>query len=142
MKMASSMESNLSLAIAKYAAKNTDLSFDYFCDWFKRDEKAYINYILRTAIPSGYTFDGIKEACFMDESENELNIMAIFWYLDNGNCLVSAFQFLATYAQNTIEYSVSIIPKDDFDKLDSSSESLCKDLSFFNWPKFLTGSIE
>lgn len=128
--------------MATYASANTDHSYEYFYDLFADDGESWLKYLLWTALPSEYTFDGVKEVCLREESENHIGLVATFWFLtEGGSCLVSAFQFAAECLDDNIEFEYSILPHDRFEWLVDSGKPICKGLAECVWPISERGSL-
>ena len=135
------MSDTLKSVILKYAVNATGRSEEHFRAWFEERQDNYLNYILRTAIPPQYTYDGVKTYFVRKESENTLEIICIFWYLENARCLLTALKFNAFVENGEIKFNYSILPKSIYDELlqnDLSLESVNK----CEWPAFSTGSIK
>jgi hypothetical protein len=142
MNFSSSKVNDFAVVMASYASANTDYSYDYFYDLFVKDDDSWLNYLLRCILPSEYTFDGIKEVCLRDESENHIELVAIYWFLtDGGRCLTTAFQFSANCVDDNIEFEYSIIPHDRFNWLNDTDEPICKALSKCVWPNLEKGRL-
>lgn len=142
MNFSSSKVSDFTLVMATYASENTDYSYNYFYDLFIKDGDNWLNYLLRSALPSEYTFDGIKEVCLREESKNHLELVAIFWFLtDRGRCLTSAFKFMANCIDDNIEYEYSIIPHERFSLLIDINKPICQVLAECSWPSLEKGRL-
>jgi hypothetical protein len=142
MNFSSSKLNDFAVVMATYASANTDYSYDYFYDLFVKDGDNWLNYLLRCVLPSEYTFDGIKEVCLRDESENHIDLVAIFWFLtERGNCLVSAFQFSAECLDDNIEFEYSILSHERFDWLIDTGNPICKTLAECIWPSREKGRL-
>lgn len=142
MSISSSKVNDFAVVMASYASANTDHSYDYFYDIFVKDNDNWLNYLLRCVLPSEYTFDGIKEVCLRDESENHIDLVAIFWFLtEGGGCLLSALQFSTNCIDDNIVYEYSIIPHERFNLLSNTDKPICHELANCVWPNVEQGRL-
>lgn len=138
-------ESLLSL-ITLYAVNRTAHSEQHMLERFAQHPDNCINYILRTALPVEYCYDGLKHTFSRIEESDSSQLICTFWYLSDGESSSAALRFSAESVQGEIHYRYTIIPATGFptfDNMDKESQRFLAHLvSNHKWPKWTAGEIQ
>lgn len=116
-----------------YAVSRSGNNPEQFLHFLDKDSIQPLNYLLRTVIPSDFTFDGLKTEYLREEDGENIEVIAVFWYLDSGRCLTTAMKFTASVFDSTIECTYSIMPKEIFARLEHNEETLKDELLSYDW---------
>ena len=140
------MQETLLSVITHYAVSRTKHTAEHFSEWFAEHPDYYINYILRTALPVDFNFDGIKHTYFRLEESDSLQLTCTFWYLTSeGESTSAALRFFAEVEGPEIKYRYSIIPASGFPRYDKTGmdpeEVMNHIVSNHKWPNWTAGVI-
>lgn len=140
------MPNTLLSIITHYAANNTKHTTQSISERFAVHPDSYINYILYSALPPPYSFDGIRHTFSRDEENQTLKLVCTFWYLANGGKSHSAaLRFEAEAINDQIRYRYSVVPESEF----QSYNKLWSEIYLLNggnpsrteWPEWALGTI-
>lgn len=140
------MPDKLLSLITHYAVNRTMHTKKSMLDWFAEKSDNCINYILRTALPVEYCYDGLRYTFSRMEDSQELRITCTFWYLtEGGRSLCAALRFYAEAINGQIRYRYSVVPESAYLTYDKMWAELFLleggDPSSFEWPEWTHGVI-
>ena len=76
------------------------------------------DWLLRTALPPEFCFDGIDYVFSLEESESSIEMLCTFWYLTDGASLRTALKASFWLDGDVVRYTVSIGPTREFSSYD------------------------
>lgn len=140
------MPDTLLSLITRYAVSRTKHPERSMLDRFAEKPDNCINYILRTALPAEYCYDGLRYTFSRTDNNQEFQITCTFWYLvSGGQSLCAALRFDAEATNGQIRYRFSVVPESAYRTYDKMWAELYLleggDPSRFEWPEWIHGII-
>ena len=132
--------------MTRYAVNRTERTEEDMSDWFAEHPAYCINYILRTALPVEYCFDGLKHTFSRVERNDSIQLTCTFWYLTgDGRSTSAALRFRAEVVDEEISFRYTVIPASGFPEYDGTNmdpeELMDHVVSNHRWPKWTDGVI-
>ena len=101
----------MNTALIELMGNATGHHADQILSWLDSDPDLLLKWLLLTALPTDFCFDGLRHVFERVEDCDSINLVCTIWYLRRHQNPGAALQFSARHLDSTVRYEYSVVPE-------------------------------